>query len=113
MPSNGCGTGLAGQGLAGHGFVTIDGLDMSPEMMQVAARRGVYRNFIAADLNLALDMASETYDGASCSGTFTHGHVAANCLDELSAFSSPARRLRSPSSSKSGSRWASRTSQRR
>ena len=79
----GCGTGLAGQGLAGHGFVTIDGLDVSPEMMHVVARRGVYRNFITADLNLPLAIASETYDGASCSGTFTHGHVAANCLDEL------------------------------
>ena len=79
----GCGTGLAGQGLAEHGFVTIDGLDVSPEMMQVAARRGVYRNFIAADLNLPLDIASDSYGGASCSGTFTHGHVAANCLDEL------------------------------
>ena len=79
----GCGTGLAGQGLAAHGFVTIDGLDVSPEMMQVAARRGVYRNFIAADLNAPLAIPSESYDGASCSGTFTHGHVAAHCLDEL------------------------------
>ena len=79
----GCGTGLAGQGLAGHGFTTIDGLDLSPEMMQVAARRGVYREFIAADLNLLLAIASETYDGAICSGTFTHGHVDARCLDEL------------------------------
>ena len=79
----GCGTGLAGQGLAGHGFVTLDGLDVSPEMMEVAARRGVYRNFINADLNLPLAIASDSYDGASCSGTFTHGHVDARCLDEL------------------------------
>ena len=47
----GCGTGLLGQGLAEHGFGTIDGLDVSPEMMQVAQRRGVYRRFIEADLN--------------------------------------------------------------
>jgi len=79
----GCGTGLAGQGLASHGFVTIDGLDISPEMMQVAARRGLYRNFIAADLNLPLAIADASYDGATCSGTFTHGHVGAGCLDEL------------------------------
>ncbi len=79
----GCGTGLLGQALAGHGYRTIDGLDLSPEMMQVAARRGVYRNFIGADLNLPLDLPSASYSGASCSGTFTHGHVAANCLDEL------------------------------
>ena len=79
----GCGTGLAGQGLAAHGFGTIDGLDVSPEMMQVAARRGVYRHFIAADLNLPLAIADGSYDGMSCSGTFTHGHVDARCLDGL------------------------------
>ena len=79
----GCGTGLAGQGLAGHGFRCIDGLDVSPEMMAVAARRGVYRDFIAADLNLPLALADASYGGASCSGTFTHGHVAAHCLDKL------------------------------
>ena len=79
----GCGTGLAGQGLAGHGFTTLDGLDVSPEMMQVAARRGIYRNLIESDLNLPLSIADDSYGGASCSGTFTHGHVDARCLDEL------------------------------
>lgn len=79
----GCGTGLAAQGLADHGFRVIDGLDVSPEMMQVAARRGIFRNFITADLNQPLAIADATYDGASCSGTFTHGHVDARCLDEV------------------------------
>ena len=79
----GCGTGLLGQGLAGHGFATIDGLDVSPEMMQVAQRRGVYRAFIAADLNQPLAIADASYGGMSCCGTFTHGHVGAGCLDEL------------------------------
>lgn len=79
----GCGTGLAGQSLAELGFELIDGMDISPEMMQVAARRGVYRHFIAADLNQSLDMPDAHYDGATCSGTFTHGHVDARCLDEL------------------------------
>ena len=79
----GCGTGLAGQVLAGHGFGAIDGLDVSPEMMQVAARRGVYRNFVAADLNAPLAIADASYDGMSCCGTFTHGHVDARCLGEL------------------------------
>lgn len=79
----GCGTGLLGQGLAGHGFTTIDGLDVSPEMMQVAQRRGVYRKFHAADLHQPLAIADGTYGGMSCCGTFTHGHVDARCLDEL------------------------------
>lgn len=79
----GCGTGLCAQGLADHGFRTIDGLDLSPEMMQVAARRGIYRHFVAADLNLPLDIPTASYAGMSCSGTFTHGHVDARCLPEL------------------------------
>ncbi len=79
----GCGTGLAGHKLADLGFTTIDGLDLSPEMMQVAARRGVYRQFVVADLNQRLPMRDASYEGASCSGTFTHGHVDARCLDEV------------------------------
>ena len=79
----GCGTGLLGQCLADIGFQTIDGLDLSPEMMQVAQRRGVYRNFITADLKQPLAIKSESYGGATCCGTFTHGHVGADCLDEL------------------------------
>ena len=79
----GCGTGLLGQGLAEHGFTTIDGLDVSPEMMQVAQRRGVYRHFLKADLHLPLDIPDARFGGASCCGTFTHGHVDARCLDEL------------------------------
>ncbi len=79
----GCGTGLAGHKLGELGFVAIDGLDLSPEMMQVAARRNVYRNFITADLNRPLPMRDGSYAGASCSGTFTHGHVDARCLGEV------------------------------
>ncbi len=79
----GCGTGLAGQSLADRGFTTIDGIDLSPEMMQVAARRGVYRAFVTADLHQALPIADASYGGAVGAGIFTHGHVDARCLDEL------------------------------
>jgi predicted TPR repeat methyltransferase len=79
----GCGTGLIGQCLADIGFQAIDGLDLSPEMMRVAQRRGVYRSFITADLKRPLAIESESYGGATCCGTFTHGHVGADCLDEL------------------------------
>ncbi len=79
----GCGTGLAGHNLATHGFSVIDGIDVSPEMMQVAERRGIYRHFINADLHCQLPIADAGYGGALGSGIFTHGHVDARCLDEL------------------------------
>lgn len=79
----GCGTGLGGQSLTQRGFTTIDGLDLSPDMMRVAQRRGVYRALITADLHQPLPMPDSSYGGAIGAGIFTHGHVDARCLDEL------------------------------
>ena len=79
----GCGTGLAGRALAAHGFSTIDGIDISPEMMAVARMQGGYRALVCADLNVPLPWADGAYQGAICCGTFTSGHVRANCLDEV------------------------------
>ena len=79
----GCGTGLVGAELATRGVTTIDGLDLSASMMQVAARRGVYRSFVEADLTAPLPIAAAAYGAAVCAGTFTSGHVDAACLDEV------------------------------
>lgn len=79
----GCGTGLAGVELARHGFITIDGLDYSADMLSVAGKRGIYRNIIEADLTKPLEVPTASYDAAICTGTFTHGHVGPGCLDEL------------------------------
>ena len=47
----GCGTGAVGQRLAQLGVTTIDGIDLSPEMITVAARTGAYRSLTVGDLN--------------------------------------------------------------
>jgi predicted TPR repeat methyltransferase len=39
----GCGTGLAGMALTAVGFQTVDGTDISPEMLAQAEARGAYR----------------------------------------------------------------------
>ena len=39
----GCGTGLSGVALAVEGFTVIDGTDLSPGMLEKAAKRGLYR----------------------------------------------------------------------
>ena len=84
----GSGTGLAGAELAARGFEIIDALDYSPDMLRVAGARTqgdrkVYGKLIEADLNRPLEIAGAAYDALICTGTFTHAHVGAACLDEL------------------------------
>lgn len=40
----GCGTGLSGLALRHAGFTTLDGCDLSPEMLERARSKGIYRN---------------------------------------------------------------------
>jgi predicted TPR repeat methyltransferase len=79
----GCGTGLVGAELVVHGFTTLDGLDLSLEMMATAEQRGIYRRFITADLNEPLAIDDGAYGAVVCNGTFTSGHVDARCLGEI------------------------------
>jgi ubiquinone/menaquinone biosynthesis C-methylase UbiE len=91
----GCGTGLAGASLrtkqlrqAAGTQITIDGLDISPEMLAQARQKqhhgiAVYANTIEADLTIALGVADATYAAAISVGTFTHGHVGPEALHEI------------------------------
>ncbi len=79
----GCGTGLAAQGLADLGYRCLDGLDLSEAMLAVARKRGIYRHLLTGDLTERLPIDEGAYDGAIASGIFTHGHLGADCLDEI------------------------------
>jgi SAM-dependent methyltransferase len=84
----GCGTGLAGEALQRHGVVTVDGIDISPEMLRQASTKqfrghAVYRQLIEADLTRPLAVETHTYAGAVSAGTFTHGHVGPDALSEF------------------------------
>ncbi len=79
----GCGTGLTCRLLAERGYSRLDGVDISREMLQVARERGIYRHLLTGDLNDPLERESDSYDGVVSSGTFTHGHVGPEPLDEV------------------------------
>ncbi|MGF7160954.1 SAM-dependent methyltransferase [Rhodoligotrophos appendicifer] len=79
----GCGTGLTGQATSAHGFRTIDGIDISPEMIAVALSKGIYRQIYQGDLTKPISLPDASYAGAVSSGTFTHGHVGAVAFDEI------------------------------
>ncbi|HEU0222243.1 MAG TPA: class I SAM-dependent methyltransferase, partial [Paracoccaceae bacterium] len=76
----GAGTGLLGQAL---GEIEVDGIDISPEMLERAEAKGIYRRRILADVTQPIDFPDETYAGLVSCGTFTHGHVGPGCLGEL------------------------------
>jgi MFS family permease len=79
----GAGTGLLGVSLAEAGFTRLDGLDLSPGMLAVAARKNVYGDLREGRLGDALDYETGRFDGVVSAGVLTVGHAPAECLDEL------------------------------
>ena len=67
----GCGTGLVGELLRELGYRHLDGLDLSPEMLEKAEARGVYRALGEADLTHTLTL-EPIYDAVICVGVFSH-----------------------------------------
>ena len=85
----GCGTGAVGQRLSQLGVTTIDGVDLSPEMISVAARTGAYRHLTVADLNAPPHGSNAAYAASVSAGTFTTGHVGPGAVPELMAWLRP------------------------
>ena len=91
----GCGTGIVGVALSDVGEKLIDGIDISPEMIEMArAKRNVfdepvYRDLLVADLTEPLDMADDSYMGIISVGTFTHGHLSPEPIRELVRIAAP------------------------
>ena len=81
----GCGTGQVGEFLAEAGFASIDGMDLSAEMVEKARQRGVYRE-LTADVDLNQPLATDWrghYAVTLCCGVFTLGHVVPQALEHL------------------------------
>ena len=84
----GCGTGLSGEAFAGI-VSAIDGIDLSPAMIERARARGLYRDLAVADIETHLHAVGETYDLVLAADTLVY-------LGDLTAvFSSVERRLKS------------------
>lgn len=79
----GAGTGLVAQNIPIKSGIEMDALDLSAEMLEAAARKGLYRKLVEADLTRPLPLADNTYGAIVSAGTFTHGHVGPEPLDEL------------------------------
>ena len=78
----GAGTGLIGECL-NLNSKEVDAIDISPEMLEIARAKNCYSKIIEADLTKRLLINDNYYGAIVSAGTFTHGHVGPNVLDEL------------------------------
>tara|TARA_B100000795_G_scaffold250003_1_gene217893 strand:+ start:451 stop:1086 length:636 start_codon:yes stop_codon:yes gene_type:complete len=80
----GAGTGLIGECLnLSSSSREIDAIDISPEMLNIAKLKNCYSKIIEADLTKKLLINDNHYGAVVSAGTFTHGHVGPDALDEL------------------------------
>ncbi len=79
----GCGSGLSGPVLAALGYRDIEGLDLSPAMLALAARSGTYVRLVEAELGTPLPFEDARFAAFLSTGVFTAGHAPPASLDEL------------------------------
>jgi SAM-dependent methyltransferase len=60
----GCGTGRTGAWLRSVGVATVDGVDLTPEMLEVARARGVYRRLVEGDVSTS-GLPGASYDAVT------------------------------------------------
>ncbi|XP_013399052.1 uncharacterized protein LOC106165388 [Lingula anatina] len=79
----GAGTGLVGECLQQLGYNNLDALDISPEMLAIAEKKGIYKNMYVDTLGgpTPIQLPSNQYDAVLIIGAITHTRAAS--LDEL------------------------------
>jgi Predicted methyltransferase (contains TPR repeat) len=78
----GCGTGLSGLALRLSGFTTIDGIDLSAEMLSQAEAKGVYRSLRQVDADAPLTDTKD-YAAITAIGVIGAGAAPLSVLDTL------------------------------
>jgi predicted TPR repeat methyltransferase len=79
----GCGTGISGLALRAAGFDCIDGYDFSQQMLDGAARKGIYRNLAIADMSKPLTIEPGIYQNAAAIGCVSPEYMPPTVLDEM------------------------------
>ena len=85
----GAGTGLIGKEMNASNDLELDAIDISPEMLKAAKLKNCYSKIIEADLTKNLNIESDHYGAIVSAGTFTHGHIGPDALNELLRITKP------------------------
>lgn len=85
----GAGTGLVGQLLNQRGYENLEGIDLSPGMLEEAENKKVYNKLTQMVLGEPLDFATDFFDAIISVGTFTYNHAPSSSFDELIRITKP------------------------
>lgn len=89
----GCGTGLSGLALKLAGFRTIDGVDLSPEMLEQARQKAIYRHLEVIEAGAALPGPPGQYAAICAIGVIGAGAAPVSVFDALLNGLGPGGRL--------------------
>lgn len=79
----GCGTGKIGQLLYERGNRKLEGLDISPAMLQEARKKRCYTALYQEALGGTLALPTAAFDAVVCVGVFVRGHAPSSSFDDL------------------------------
>jgi len=85
----GAGTGLVGKCLYKTGNKKIIGIDISSEMLEQARLKECYSFLVEADITKKIPFKNNSIGAIVSAGTFTHGHVGPDAIDELLRITKP------------------------
>jgi predicted TPR repeat methyltransferase len=79
----GAGTGMMGEILAPLGYKALVGIDISRDMLELARKKGVYKNLRQMELGGQLDLPSDAFAAVIATGVFAAGHAPPESFEEL------------------------------
>jgi predicted TPR repeat methyltransferase len=79
----GAGSGLMGEVLAPLGYGELVGIDISREMLELARRKGVYKDLHQMELGGRLDFPDDAFAAVVSTGVFAAGHAPPESFDDL------------------------------
>ncbi len=85
----GAGTGMMGEVLAPLGYRDLVGIDLALNMLEVARKKGVYKELRQMELGRPLDLPSDAFSAVVAAGVFAAGHAPPESFEELIRVTKP------------------------
>ena len=79
----GAGTGITGAILAPLGYRELVGIDITPSMLELARKKGVYKELRQMELGGPLDFPDDSFAAVISTGVFAAGHAPPESFEEL------------------------------